>query len=354
VAKRLASRNTDGRPVIRRAALTLTAVAGAAAIAVYASAAGAGAAAKPTIASVQAKVSSLQGQVDKIGQQYDAAGLQLTAARAKLTQVTKQTVRAQTQYNQASATLAAVAAAAYENSGQTSIIGLLTSGDPDQVLNEASLVTQVENTHNEQAQQLLSLARELASIREERARTEQGVAQLTAKYAAQKKSMTKLLDSQTSLLSSLTTQQQEQVQANEVGGSTSSGTVTTTPTPYTGPTSTQAEQAVAFAYDQLGKPYVYGATGPDSYDCSGLVQAAWAAAGVSIPRTTYEDWASLPHVPESDLEVGDLLLYNGESHVAIYVGDGYIIDAPHTGAVVEKIPESTSWYADTLDGVVRP
>jgi cell wall-associated NlpC family hydrolase len=54
------------------------------------------------------------------------------------------------------------------------------------------------------------------------------------------------------------------------------------------------------------------------------------------------------------MQVGDLLLYNGESHVAIYVGDGYIIDAPHTGAVVEKIPESTSWYAEGLDGVVRP
>ncbi len=56
----------------------------------------------------------------------------------------------------------------------------------------------------------------------------------------------------------------------------------------------------------------------------------------------------------SDLQPGDLILYNGESHVAMYVGDGYIIDAPHTGAVVEKLPESTSWYADSADGAVRP
>jgi cell wall-associated NlpC family hydrolase len=56
----------------------------------------------------------------------------------------------------------------------------------------------------------------------------------------------------------------------------------------------------------------------------------------------------------SDLEPGDLILYNGESHVAIYVGNGYIVDAPHTGAVVEKIPESTSWYAAGADGAVRP
>src|SRR6202044_3798807 len=115
-----------------------------------------------------------------------------------------------------------------------------------------------------------------------------------------------------------------------------------TPVAYTGPTGTQADKAVAFAYAQLGKPYVYGATGPSSYDCSGLTQAAWAAAGVSIPRTTYEQWAALPHIPLSELQPGDLIYYNGESHTAIYVGGGYIIDAPHTGASVEKIPESTS------------
>jgi peptidoglycan DL-endopeptidase CwlO len=144
------------------------------------------------------------------------------------------------------------------------------------------------------------------------------------------------------------------VEADTVGGSTSSADVTSTPITYTGPTSTQADQAIAFAYAQVGKPYEWGGTGPDAYDCSGLVQAAWAAAGVSIPRTTEEQWAALPHIPMSDLEPGDLILYNGESHVAIYVGDGYIIDAPQTGMDVERIPMSTSWYADNEDGVAVP
>ncbi len=76
--------------------------------------------------------------------------------------------------------------------------------------------------------------------------------------------------------------------AASVGGSTTSGNVTTTPVAYTGPTSTQADKAVAFAYAQLGKPYVWGATGPSSYDCSGLMYAAWGAAGVTLPRDTYE------------------------------------------------------------------
>jgi cell wall-associated NlpC family hydrolase len=349
VAKRLARRN-----LLRRAAVLATVLATASGIAVYAGATGAGAAPAPTISQVKAKVNSLQGQVDKIGQEYDAAGQQLAAAKARLTEVSKQSDRAQQQYNQASATLTSVAVANYENSGQTSILDLLTSGDPSAVLGQASLLLQVEGTHNEEAQQFLTLANELSTMKEQRQRTETGVAQLTAQYATQKKSISKLLDTQTSLLDSLTAQQQATVEAAEVGGSTSSGTVTTTPVTYTGSTATQAGQAVAFAFAQLGKPYVYGATGPDSYDCSGLVQAAWADAGVSIPRTTYEQWAALPHIPLSELQPGDLILYNGESHVAIYVGNGNIIDAPHTGAVVEEIPESTSWYADSADGAVRP
>ena len=348
------AKRPDIRPQVRRVAVLATVLAAAGGIAVYSGAQGAGAAPAPTISQVQKQVNILQGKVDKIGQEYDAAGQQLTAAKARLAQVTKQSDTAQQQYDQASATLAAVAVAQYENSGQTSIIGLLTSGDPSAVLGQASLLLQVEGTHNEQAQQFLTLANELSTIKQQRQRTADGVAQLEGQYAAQKTSMTKLLDTQTSLLKNLNAQQQAEVEAETVGGSTTSADVTSTPIAYTGPTSSQADQAVAFAYAQIGKPYLWGGTGPSSYDCSGLVQAAWAAAGVSIPRTTEEQWAALPHIPMSDLEPGDLILYNGESHVAIYVGDGYIIDAPHTGADVERIPEDTSWYADGADGAVRP
>ena len=349
MAKRL-----DSRTQVRRVAVLATVLAAAGGIALYSGAQGAGAAPAPTISQVQKEVNSLQGKVDKIGQEYDAAGQQLTAAKARLTQVSKQADNAQQQYDQASATLAAVAVTQYENSGQTSILGLLTSGDPSAVLGQASLLLQVEGTHNEEAQQFLTLANELSTMKQQRQRTADGVAQLATQYASQRTSMTKLLDTQTSLLKNLTAQQQAEVAAQTVGGSTTSGTVTTTAIPYTGSTASQAGKAVAFAYAQLGKPYLWGATGPASFDCSGLVQAAWASAGVSIPRTTYDQWAELPHIPLSDLEPGDLILYNGESHVAMYVGDGYIVDAPHTGAVVERISESTSWYADGADGAVRP
>ena len=175
MAKRLASRTR-----LRRAAVLVTVLASACGIAVYAGASGAGAAPAPSINQVQAEVNSLQGKVDKIGEEYDAAGQQLSAAKARLAQVAKQSDLAQQQYNQASAALAAVAVSAYENSGQTSVIGLLTSGDPSAVLGQASLLLQVEGTHNEEAQQLLTFANELSTMKGQRQRTEDGVAQLAA------------------------------------------------------------------------------------------------------------------------------------------------------------------------------
>jgi len=348
VAKRLTSRTQ-----LRRAAVLVTVLAAASGVAVYAGT-GAGAAPAPSITQVQKEVNSLQGKVDKITQQYDAAGEQLKAAKTKLSQVSTQANRAQQAYNKASTTLAAVAVSQYENSNSTSIAGLLTSGNPNAVLSQASLVLQVEGTHNLEAQQLLTMATELNSMKAQRQRTEKGIADLTAQYKQQYNDMNAAYQKQKTLLNNLTAAQQAQVAAASVGGSTNSANVTTAPVAYTGPTSTQAGQAVAFAYAQLGKPYVWGATGPDSYDCSGLMYAAWQSAGITLPRTTTEEWAGLPHIPMSDLQPGDLILYNGESHVAMYVGNGYIIDAPHTGAVVEKLPESTSWYADSADGAVRP
>jgi cell wall-associated NlpC family hydrolase len=346
------------RPRLRRAAVLLAALAVTTGITVYAGASGAGAAPAPSISQVQAEVNSLQGKVDKLGQQYDAEGQQLATAKQRLGQVTKQANLAQQQYNQESAALAAVAVAGYENSNQNSILGLLTSGNPNDVLSQASLILQIEGTHNEEAKRLLSLANSLTAMRQQRQRTEDGIAQLAGQYAQQKKSMTAMLDKQKAMLDSLTAAQQAEVAANSVGGSTTSGTVTTTPITYTGPTTTQADKAVAYAYAQLGKPYVWGATGPDSFDCSGLMYAAWGSAGITLPRTTYEEWASLPHIPLSELQPGDMILYNGESHVAMYVGvvngTPYIIDAPHTGAYVERIPMNTSWYASSEDGAVRP
>ena len=366
MAKRLGPKHRASTTPLRRGAILAVALATATGAAVYVGTTGAGAAATPSIAQVQAQVNSLQAKMDKIDQQYDAANQEYSSAQSRLAQVNKEATSAQTRYDAARGQLAQVAVSLYENSDQTSILGLLNAGNPTAILSQASLVMEVAGTHNEQATQFLVTAQELASIREQRQRTEQGIGQIRAQLTAQKTSLNKLLDTSKATLDSLTAAQQEQVDASTLGGTGQTGSGSTgsgqsgtgqsgtPPVTYTGPTTTQADKAVAFAYAQLGKPYQWGATGPDSFDCSGLVMAAWASAGVNIPRDTYEQWAGLPHIPVSQMVPGDLIIYDGEGHVAMYVGDGYIIDAPHTGAWVERIPYDTPWYVDNEDGVLQP
>ena len=312
----------------------------------------AGAEPQPTIAQVQAEVNALTAKFNKAVEQYDATQQQLTAAKTRLRQVSKEMTADQGRYNAARMKVVQIANASYEDSGSTSLAGLLTSNNPALVLSEASIVMQLTGARNMQTQSFLNAAQQLSSVQQEQQRTELGIQELANQKAATKNSIAKLLDSKKATLDTLTASQQQQVTATTLGGSgTSSGSQT-----YTGPTTTQADKAVAFAYAQLGCPYLYGGTGPchPGFDCSGLVQAAWASAGVSIPRDTYEQWAALPHISESSLQPGDLIYYDGIGHVAMYVGGGYIIDAPQTGYTVEKIPMSTTWYANSTDGYARP
>jgi len=314
-------------------------------------ASGAGAAPQPTVDQVQARINQLTSQFDKVTEQFDQASQQLSAAQSRLSQVRVHLNHANAQFQAAQANVAQTAAAAFEDTGATSIAGVLTSGDPSVVLQQGSLLMELSGSRNAETQQLLTDAGQLAGVEQEMQRTEAGIASLKRQLAAHKNSLGKLIATEQATLDGLTVPQQQTVVSNSIGANGSSA-----PQQYAGPTGTQADTAVAFAYNQLGCPYVYGGTGPChmGFDCSGLAQAAWASAGVQIPRDSYEQWAALPHVPVSSIEPGDLLIYNGEGHVAMYVGGGYIIDAPQTGEDVEKIPMSTPWYADNLDGVLRP
>jgi peptidoglycan DL-endopeptidase CwlO len=311
----------------------------------------AGALPQPSIDQVQAKINSLTAQFNQADQQYDNAEQQLSAAKSRLATVNKQLASEEAVYKSAQQKVVQIADSTYEDSAQTSLAGLLTSGSPGQVLAQASIVMQLTNSRTLETQTFLTAATELSNVQQEQQRTEQGVADLAAQTSHTRTHILSLLDAQKTILDSLTAQQQ---QAVNTGTSNVGGGITTAK--YTGPTTTQADKAVAFAFAQLGCPYVYGSTGPcaDGFDCSGLVMSAWASAGVTIPRDTYEQWAALPHISASDLQPGDLLYYNGIGHVAMYVGGGMIIDAPTPGRDVEEIPMDTAWYADNFDGAAEP
>ena len=311
----------------------------------------AGASPQPTVAQVQAKVNQLTSQYDKVTEQLDQVGEQLSGAQTRLAQVRADMDHANAQFQAARTTMAQIAAATFEDTGATSMAGVLTSADPSVILQQGSLLMELSGSRSAETAQLLTDSSQLDGVEQELQRTEDGIAALKTQLADHKSSLGKLIATEQATLDSLTVPQQQAVKSNTIGANGSTVHVT-----YSGPTTTQADRAVAFAYAQVGCPYVYGGTGPCQlgFDCSGLAQASWAAAGVAIPRDSYEQWAGLPHVSLSAIEPGDLLIYNGEGHVAIYVGNGYIIDAPQTGMDVERIPMSTPWYADNLDGAVRP
>ena len=113
----------------------------------------------------------------------------------------------------------------------------------------------------------------------------------------------------------------------------------------------RGETAVHYAVSQLGKPYRYGGTGPDAFDCSGLTQRAWRAAGISIPRTTRTQAHAGAAVPLDRIQPGDLVVfYSDDSHVGLYAGDGKVIVSPHRGAVVEY----ASLHSMPISTVRRP
>lgn len=303
----------------------------------------AGAAPQPTAGQVQKKLNRLMTQQDQAVQQYDQAAQALAGARQRLALVNREVKISTAQFLAMRRQIAQIAAAAYENGTMTSAGALLTSASPQRVLAQASILQHLSSSRSAALRQFIAAARRVAVAQRAARRTETAVGALEKQRLARKKAIATAIARQQALLNQLDAQQQAVLS----GGGTTVAT-------YTGPVNTPAGKAVQFAYLQLGKPYVWGATGPGSYDCSGLVQAAWGSAGVSIPRTTYEQYAALPHVPMSSIQPGDLIFFDGLGHVAMYVGHNMLVDAPQPGEFVEYISLSSSWYASTVDGAARP
>jgi hypothetical protein len=128
------------------------------------------------------------------------------------------------------------------------------------------------------------------------------------------------------------------------------------PSPAAQAPSPRAARAVAFALRQQGKPYRWGAEGPGAYDCSGLVWAAWRAAGVAIPRSAAGQLADLPRVG-GRLQPGDLVVYRSDGpsrrHVAMVVGGGRMVEALRRGVPVRVVPLRGGWLAAVRPGGAR-
>jgi cell wall-associated NlpC family hydrolase len=292
-------------------------------------------ASKPSLKDLVAQATQLSNEVDSLGQQFDGLKIQLAHANSEVKIAKQAAARAQAAMAGSQKAVAQLAAMGYMNGGMDPTLQMLTSGNPGMFLSQASTVQQLDN---EAGMRLSTLQRE--QIAADRAQTTAKEEIATAdKLQAQINDKVKTIHGKLAVLNS-----SAMSQAMAVFSKTGSYPDIVLPE-----ATNVGTTALRAALTQRGKPYVWGAAGPDSYDCSGLVLWAFAQEGISLPHYTGSLWNSGMHVSRADLQPGDLVFFFPDiSHVGIYIGNGLMVDAPSTGQVVQVQP-----IFDAYVGAVR-
>ena len=337
----MASHRRAKTPV--RTAITLSATGAAAATGVGLSAATGHAA---SVADVQAQIKTLQAQAEQATNQYDAAAEQMAALQKQIDQIQSQATSAQQDMNTLLGRLGPLAAAQYRTGSLDPTLALMLSQNPDQYLQKALAMNQQGQNEVIALKALKAEQAQLAALKKQAADRLGQMQQAESQAATLKTQILAKNRQAQALLLSLTTTQQQQVNASEVNWNVTAAQIAALPQ-VTG----RAGTAVAFAKSKIGIYYQWGGTGDPGYDCSGLTQAAWAAAGVSLGRTTYDQVTDGYGVAPllSNLQPGDLIFYSDNEHMAIYVGNGIVVHAPSTGYQIQYAP----WNMLPIDAVRR-
>ena len=291
---------------------------------------------QPSLKDLVAEATQLSNEVDSLGQQYDSLKIQLGHANSEVKIANQAAARAEAAMAGSQKAVAQLAAMGYMNGGMDPTLQMLTSGNPDLFLSQVSTVQQL---NDEAGMRLSTLQRE--QLAAERAQTTAKEEIATAdELQTQINGKVKTIHAKLDVLNS-----SAMSQAMAVFSKTGSYPDIVLPE-----ATNVGTTALRAALTQRGKPYVWGAAGPDSYDCSGLVLWAFAQEGISLPHYTGDQWNSGMHVSRADLEPGDLVFFFADiSHVGLYIGNGLMVDAPSTGQVVQVQPV----FWDSFVGAVR-
>jgi cell wall-associated NlpC family hydrolase len=291
---------------------------------------------QPSLTQLVAQAKQLSNEVDSLGQQYDGLKIQLAQAKSEVKVATLAAQRAEAAMAGSEKAVAQLAATGYMNGGLDPTLEMLTSGDPDEFLGQASTVEQLDN---EASMRLTTLQHEQVAATRAQVTAQEEIATANT-IQSQINGKVKTIQAKLDVLNSSAMSQAMAV-FNKTGSypdivlpeATNVGTT-----------------ALRAALTQRGKPYVWGAAGPDSYDCSGLVMWAFAQEGISLPHYTGSQWNSGMHVSRNDLQPGDLVFFFADiSHVGIYLGNGLMVDAPSAGQDVQV--QAVFW--DEYVGAVR-
>ncbi|MEV7908950.1 NlpC/P60 family protein [Streptomyces griseus] len=287
---------------------------------------------KPSKSEVKAKVDKLYHEAEAATEKYNGAKEQQDNLKKEVDALQDKVARGQAELNTLRGELGSIATAQYRSGGIDPSVALFLASDPDSFLDQASALDQLTVKQTEALQKIQSKQRTLAQQRKEAQDKLGDLADVRKALGENKKKYQgKLADAQ-QLLNTLTQAERAKMQQEEQRASRAASDRVELGNE--APASGRGAAALSAAATQLGKPYVSGGSGPNSYDCSGLTQWAFAQAGVSITRTTYTQQNDGQRIGRSQLKPGDLVFFNGLSHVGFYAGNNQILHAPKPGTVV--------------------
>jgi len=293
-----------------------------------------------TIAQVQKELGSLALKNSQLVEQYDQAQTAVKAREVKAARAAATAAKAERAVNAARQQLVSSATAQYEGGAFSSTGALLSSDSGSNYLDQLDAI-QMISSHDAQVVSYYAAVQRVAQSARAHANALLAAARQKRNALGREKARVQQQVSKYKKLLATLSYQAREAYLSAANPAVSSAQQSKAFSGVSNISSAAARKAVQFALDQIGKPYVYGAAGPDAYDCSGLVMAAWASAGVSLPHSAAEQYNYGTHVSFDQLQPGDLLFfYTPISHVTIYAGDGMMVSAPETGENVTLIPDT--------------
>ncbi|CAM5285546.1 MULTISPECIES: C40 family peptidase [unclassified Streptomyces] len=325
-----------------RTRVTVLTTAAAAAVALSSQAANAAPSEKPSKDEVKAKVDKLYEEAEQATEKYNGAKEKQEKLQKEISTIQDNVARGQEELNELRDGLGSMASAQYRSGGIDPSLQLFLSADPDNYLDKASTLDQLSGQQVEALKKIQVKQRDLAQQRSEASEKLKDLSATRTELGKKKKQVQGKLSSAQKLLNTLTAQERSALQEEEQRSNRASERQVLTGGKST-PASGRAGAAFAAAQGKIGTPYVYGATGPSSFDCSGLTSWAYAQAGVGIPRTSQAQANYGTRISSmSQLQVGDLVFFFSDlHHVGLYAGNGQVLHAPRTGTNVRYESMST-------------
>jgi cell wall-associated NlpC family hydrolase len=272
--------------------------------------------AAPSVTDIEKQIDQAWNDLEPTIEKHNATSQDLAKKKKLADDLGKKIEPLQLQVDLAMNKVGTLAVRAYKGDEASAVNAILATGSPKQLINQLEVLDQFARHQQQDVRTVIDLKQKYAAQKEPLDRL---VAQLTRTEAelAKKK---KEIDTEIARLQKLRLQ---------AYGSGAGGVFRPAPCPATYPGG-NAGKVVKFVCAQIGKPYIWGASGPGTYDCSGLTMAAWAQVGVSLPHNAAQQHSMMKSVSRANLQPGDLVFYNHLAHVGMYVGNGWVVHAPQS------------------------